>query len=161
MGTVGGPGVGGIGEHSRALIDAVVAAIPGWVERTVGDRMRGADLDASRLDTEIAEVGSAMARSAREALTGLLSLDVERQRTNPLQELRQITGPMTDLLRAAGVPEARRDEFDSRSFPRDAYSVGPLSWRDLGEEVHEAGIVWGAWKAATVISRHRRGGGPS
>jgi len=33
-----------------------------------------------------------------------------------------------------------------------------LTWRDLGEEVHDAGISWGAWKAATILTRRRADG---
>ena len=39
-----------------------------------------------------------------------------------------------------------RDEFERTSLPDDVFGVGPLAWRDLGEEVHDAGITWGAWK---------------
>ena len=43
-------------------------------------------------------------------------------------------------------------------MPDDVYAIGPLAWSDLGEEVHEAGITWGAWKAATVLVRRRAEG---
>ena len=88
-------------------------------------------------------------------LAALLSRDVEEQRTNPLQLLRNASRFAEPVLRAAGVPEPVRDEFEQRAMPEDPYGIGPLAWMDLGEDVHEAGIIWGAWKAATVISRHR------
>jgi hypothetical protein len=43
-------------------------------------------------------------------------------------------------------------------MPHDHYAVGPLTWKDLSEDVHDAGITWGAWKAATVLTRRRAEG---
>jgi hypothetical protein len=40
-------------------------------------------------------------------------------------------------------------------MPDDMFALGPLTWRDLGDDVHDAGIEWGAWKAAMIISRRR------
>jgi hypothetical protein len=57
------------------------------------------------------------------------------------------------VLRAAGVPEVVRDEFAERAFPDDGYDLSPATWRDLGDEVHEAGLVWGAWKAKQHLDR--------
>jgi len=61
----------------------------------------------------------------------------------------------TALLIEAGIPPVRRDEFEVRSMPDDMFALGPLTWRDLGDDVHDAGIEWGAWKAAMIISRRR------
>ena len=43
-------------------------------------------------------------------------------------------------------------------MPDDVYAIGPLAWIDMGDDVHEAGISWGAWKAATVLTRRRAEG---
>ncbi len=93
-----------------------------------------------------------------EQLSRLLATDVDEQRRNPLQVIRESTAPMNDVLRSFGVPEPHRDEFERRSMPTDVYAIGPLTWRDLGDDVHDAGIEWGAWKAATVLTRRRAEG---
>lgn len=62
------------------------------------------------------------------------------------------------MLQTFGAEPARRDEYEVRAMPHDVFSIGPLTWRDLGEEVHDAGISWGAWKAATILTRRRADG---
>lgn len=91
-------------------------------------------------------------------LVGLLATDVDEQRKNPLQVIREAALVMNDVLRTVGARPAVRDEFEVRAMPDDVFGIGPLAWRDLGDAVHEAGIEWGAWKAATVISRRRAEG---
>jgi hypothetical protein len=72
--------------------------------------------------------------------------------------LRRSTSFATAVLQEAQIPPVHRDEFDKSALPDDVYAIGPLTWRDLSEEVHEVGITWGAWKAATVIQRRRAEG---
>ena len=76
-------------------------------------------------------------------------------------EIRAGGGPRTDHravveLAVLGVPEPQRDEFERSAMPDDTYALGPVAWIDLGQEVHDAGIEWGAWKAAVIISRRRQ-----
>jgi hypothetical protein len=92
------------------------------------------------------------------ALFQLLATDVDEQRQNPLHVLRSCVGPATELMQRYSVPMPMRDEFETRSMPHDVYAIGPLTWKDLGEEVHEAGITWGAWKAAAILTRRRAEG---
>ena len=61
----------------------------------------------------------------------------------------------TAVLRRAGVPPVVRDEFRERAFPEDSYDLAPAGWKDVDESLHEPGIIWGAWKAKTVMDRHR------
>jgi hypothetical protein len=144
---------------SDALAEAVEAALAGWVvghvERlmiawagAVPDEVRAAAVDA----------GAEARRAVGARLRALLALDVDEQRTNPLGVVRGAVQFPTAVLAAAGVPGVVRDEFDERTFPDDVYGLVPAAWRDLGPEVHEAGIVWGAWKAATVLARRRAEG---
>ena len=88
-------------------------------------------------------------------LDRLLDTDVDDQRENPLHVLRRGSRRIAALLAAESVPAPTRDEFEMRAMPDDTYGIGPLAWRDLGERVHEAGIEWGAWKAALVLTRRR------
>lgn len=137
--------------YPAALYTAVCSDAGAWIERRLREIAVGADIDVAAVT---AQVESTM----RCELFDLLAQDVDVQRENPLHVLRRATRHATQALAAAGVPAAVRDEFEQRAMPEDAYSFGPLTWRDLSENVHEAGITWGAWKAATVLSRRRAEG---
>jgi hypothetical protein len=143
-------------EHPRALFEAVSAVFRGWLrERAVCiTGAAGRTLTATEEKNLDAVIESAVDRG-RDALCALLATDVDEQRSNPLQVLRSATLPVTEFLTSLGVPAAKRDEFESRAMPDDVFAFGPLAWVDMGEDVHERGITWGAWKAATVLTRRR------
>lgn len=148
-------------DYSAELIAAVLRSLPDWVDRTVRSRLGGSPgIDEQTLAAEIATTAAAMVEEVRASLGDLLSRDPEEQRANPLQVLRARAGLVTGCLGRLGARPVPRDEFDRSTLPDDVFGVGPLTWRDLGEEVHEAGITWGAWKAAVVMSRHRGEGEP-
>ncbi len=138
-------------QYPASLYDAVCRDAGAWVERRLLEIADGADVD-------VAAVTDAVTSTMRRELLDLLTQDVDAQRENPLHVLRRATRHATAALSAAGVPFAERDEFEQRAMPEDVYAFGPLTWRDLSENVHEAGITWGAWKAATVLSRRRAEG---
>ena len=161
------------------LADAVEAALPGWVlhhvmqlapHATTSSELgptRDAAVTTPAIETRVIEpaieaaaraAGVEAARDVGGRLRALLAQDVDEQRTNPLALLRTAARYPTELLATLGVPAVRRDEFDQRRFPDDRYGLGPLTWRDLGDDVHEAGIIWGAWKAKTVLDRRRAEG---
>lgn len=137
-------------QYPAALFDAVAACYDEWLTRSIQDRAHGAIAQE-----KIKEIVDESSRTALENLYEFLSVDVDQQRTNPLHILRQSTRLANELLSAAAIVPPVRDEFETSAMPHDVYRIGPLTWRDLGEEVHEAGITWGAWKAATVLSRRR------
>ncbi|HRE00718.1 MAG TPA: hypothetical protein PLV68_05430, partial [Ilumatobacteraceae bacterium] len=58
-------------------------------------------------------------------------------------------------LAAHGVPPRQRDPFAERAFPADRYGLSPAAWSDVDESLHEPGLIWGAWKAKTVLARRR------
>ena len=64
----------------------------------------------------------------------------------------------TAVLRDAGVPPVRRDEFKEQAFPDDVYDLVPATWRDVDPALQEPGIVWSAWRAKTVLDRRRAEG---
>ena len=136
-----------------ALLEAVSVSVAPWIRahlvRLAADRM---------MNDEIEALVSQVAARAIDDLGALLSTDVDAQRANPLHVLRSAAGVATAALRSAGVPPAPRDAVETEAMPDDDYAIGPLTWRDLSEDVHEAGITWGAWKAATIISRRRAEG---
>ena len=143
-------------DPAEALAVAVDAAIGGWVERSVARIMTAY---TGAVPEEVAEAARQAGARATDAvgdeLRRLLALDVERQPTNPLSILRGAVRYPTAVLREAGVPEVRRDEFHERAFPDDIYDLSPASWRDVDESLHTPGIIWGAWKAKTVLDRRR------
>ncbi|RMH87250.1 MAG: class I SAM-dependent methyltransferase [Actinomyces sp.] len=51
--------------------------------------------------------------------------------------------------------------MDSRLLPDDVHALGPATFAELGPEVAEAAVVWGAAKAHLHRRRHGRPGGPS
>lgn len=136
------------------LLESVHAAYGDWLKGRIVSVLRtaGRDPDAgtlARIDDVVTRAGAWVETE----LGRLLDTDVDDQRANPLHVLRGAARFATEMLEAAGAPRPRRDEFEARAMPEDPYGIGPLAWRDLGEAVHEAGIEWGAWKAATVLAR--------
>jgi len=94
----------------------------------------------------------------RNELAAFPAVHVGQRRSTRLHIPRCASRLATELLDGAGAARPPRDEFETRAMPDDVFAVGPLAWVDLGDEVHEAGISWGAWKAATVLTRRRAEG---
>lgn len=144
-----GAGVPGADDrYSRDLLRAVEKSFGPWFR---GRLREIAGREDARLDAA-ADRANAWVSSE---LASLLATDPEEQRTNPLQLLRTAARIASPVLHELNLPVPSRDEFESRAMPEDEYGIGPLAWIDLGDDVHEAGITWGAWKAATIISRHK------
>ena len=150
---------GELSEYSQRLFDACVVAVPEWITNRIHNVcLMSSGIIPEIVTTKVAGVAQATQAQVQIDLKALLSVDVDAQRTNPLQVLRGSTLMATALLIEAGIPPAQRDEFEVRSMPDDMFALGPLTWRDLGDDVHDAGIEWGAWKAAMIISRRREEG---
>jgi len=136
-------------ECAADLLAGLDAAIVGWVERLLADR----------LPPGSAELAVAAAARTHEAvmpvLRALLLSDVDVQSAGPLGILRNAVGDATDVLRAAQVPRPRRDEFAVRNFPDDPYDLGPATFDDVDPALHEVGLRWGAAKAHLVLTRRR------
>jgi hypothetical protein len=147
----------------QLLFDTVAATLPTWLRRVVADRATGW---FGRLDEETAArlaplVDDAVERARVAVLDELavfLALDVDEQRTNPLAVLRRAVRFPTEVLAELGVPHVVRDEFAERAFPDDVYGLGPATWGDIHPDLHEPGLLWGAWKAKTVFERRRAEG---
>lgn len=138
----------GLDPYSDALFHAVMHALPKWLTGRLAHIAPGTALPVDAI------VAATVTRVHGDLLQ-LLRTDVDRQRDNPLHVLRASTSDATEALEAAGVAHPHRDEFETRAMPDDVYSIGRLTWRDLSEDVHETGITWGAWKAATILTRRR------
>lgn len=133
---------------SSRLVDVASRSLEGWVVSAV-TRFRP-DLSA-----EAAEAGRRCRDEVVAELDALLALDIDAQPTTPLVVLRRASRFPTQVLEAAGVAAPRRDPFDERANPDDHYDLGIATWSDLGPEMAEAGVMWGAAKAHLHLRRHR------
>lgn len=141
---------------SDALVAAVDAAVPGWIEGLVTRRIVEWSGHAS---PEVAAAAVTAGEDARKevvpALRALVETDVDNQRTNPLSLLRDATRHAHAVLADAGMPAMRRDQFAERSFPDDSFGLVPATWADVDPALHEIGITWGAAKAFLHKARRR------
>jgi hypothetical protein len=145
--------------YVQQLADAARLAVPAWLVRCVVHtaRRRGvaptpglvADAEAMSRDCSPAVLA---------ALDQLLATDADAQATNPLSVLRSAVRHPTEVLARHGVPPVPRDEFAVRNFPDDVYALSPATWADVDESLQEPGLIWGAWKAKTVLDRRRAEG---
>lgn len=145
--------------HAKALADAVEAALPGWVERSVRTI---AARQAVAIDPDGWRAVHAAGSQARDNIGGrvrdLLALDVDEQPTGPLALLRDAVRYPTSVLRDMGVAPVLRDEFAAGAFPGDIFDLAPASFSDIDPALAEPGLVWGAAKAHVVLARRRREG---
>ena len=145
------PPVSELEPYSREMYLAVISAVPNWMtDRITSITRSGVGAVPKDMASEMPVVVGRVEHEIERELLQLLVTDVDEQRQNPLHVLRSCVGPATELMQRYLVPMPMRDEFETRSMPHDVYAIGPLTWKDLGEEVHEAGITWGAWKAAAI-----------
>ncbi len=138
--------------YGAALADAVEAALPGWVRRSVEQRLPSGNRDAD-LEADIESAGRTAATRIGGRLRELLAADIDEQWTNPLSVLRAAVGFPTAILAARGVPPMQRDRDARRIHPDDAYDLTPGGFADFGPDVHEHGIKWGAAKAHLHLRR--------
>lgn len=148
----------GLVDYGNALADAVEAALPGWVVRSVERLMlawKGGDPVDPRVLAAAADAGQRAAADVGRELRALLALDIDEQRVNPLTLLRRAVRYPAAVLAEAGVPAVVRDEQAERMFPDDAYGLSPAAFADVDAALHEPGILWGAAKAHVHLARRR------
>lgn len=146
-------------EYVQQLADAVAVAVPKWLVRCVVPTARrlGA-VPTPQMHAEAEEMSRTASLLVIAALNDLLATDVDEQTTNPLSVLRLAVRHPTEVLQRFGVSHAHRDEFAVRAFPADVYGLSPATWADVDESLQEPGLIWGAWKAKTVLTRRRAEG---
>ncbi|MFT6549060.1 MAG: hypothetical protein ACJA0A_000195 [Acidimicrobiales bacterium] len=135
------------------LADGIVVALPGWVERCVTTRSEGVVID----DGAVADAGRLAAHEVGPLVRGLLSADIDEQRTGPLALVRAAVKYPASVLSAAGVVPVQRDADALRLFPDDAYDLSPASFAELHPDLRVPGLEWGAAKA--YVHRRRHAGG--
>jgi hypothetical protein len=137
------------------LADVVVARLPGWVERCVGDVMVAWK---GELPPDVAARASAAGRRAAREVGGrlreLLAADIDDQHTTPLSLVRAAVRYPTEVLSAAGAPHAPRDRFAAGAFPSDVYDLSPASWAEVDPALVDPALAWGAAKAWQHKRRH-------
>jgi hypothetical protein len=148
--------VSDIALYASELADRIDEALPEWVEASVVRVMASAGRPA---DPEMIVAARAAGQQARREvgahIRALLEADIDRQHTTPLAILRaEALRYPTEVLRAAGAPAAGRDAVAEAMFPDDTYDLAPATFADLGPDLFEAGIAWGAAKAFEHKKRH-------
>lgn len=139
--------------YARDLADGVEAALPGWVAAAVARRLGGAIPD--ELAERVAAAGLAAAEDVGGRVRELLALDIDEQWTNPLTLIRTAIRFPNEILADVGAPPVARDEQSRRFHPEDVYDLTPAAFADLGAEVHDLGLSWGAAKAHVHLRRRR------
>jgi hypothetical protein len=152
-----------LAEAGRALADAVVAAVPGWMVRavlSVADAWQAAGhtLATPAVAQQAADAARQVADQVAARLYPLVEADVDDQRTTPLAVVRASLGPATAVLRRAGVAPVERDDVAARMFPDDDYGLVPASLAAVAPDLGDLGVAWGAAKAMAHRARHRHGG---
>jgi len=137
-----------LAEKGSRLAEAVGAALPGWVDRTL--RSRAPEVG----DGVVASVTAEVEADVMGDLRALLARDVDEQHQAPLTVVRRAAATMGGALDALGVAPPPRDDQQRSLFPEDTHDLVPASFADLSEEAGQAGITWGAAKAFAHRRRH-------
>jgi hypothetical protein len=147
-------------EGAQRLIDGVTRLGARWVVRAVTGLLDAwGALDAAARASAIAAAGVAGGQAATRVegeLRTLFDLDPAAQRATPLEIIRTLRREAGEVLRAAGVPEVVRDEFETRAFPDDVYGIVLKTPAELGDEdLGGALLAWGLGKAKVLRARAR------
>lgn len=149
---------GQLPEPAAELLAATVAVAGRWLRREVVGAARRGGVDPGVLEPELTDVVDEAAARLIIDLEALLATDVDAQRTNPLSIFRAAVAAPNALLRRAGASPPPADPFAAERFPDDEYRLGPATWSDVDPSLRQPGLVWGAWKAMTVLQRRREEG---
>jgi hypothetical protein len=141
--------------YSTRLLETMHVVSDPWlrslVDRVVAEQNLIDEIDSERVDRAIAEARRVLLSDLEE----LLAQEAWDQRRNPLELLRSATAGLTVELAEVGARPVPRDEFKERSFPDDVFDLAPATWADVHPDLHDVGLEWGAWKAASIISYRR------
>lgn len=137
--------------YGQQLLTGVSSSIRGWLNTTISNRLGEATFDHD-LQRELEQVSC----DVEQSITTLVNADVDEPLSGPLERIRRAVEPLNDALENRGAPQPARDPVEAAMRPADQYALGPMTFRDLGDDVHEAGIAWGAAKAHLHLQRRRR-----
>lgn len=134
--------------YGEQLRQAVSVALRPWLVVQLRERF---SIEADQVD----DVLDAIVADADDRLHELVHADVDVPLSGPLERIRGAVEKLNPRLTALGVTPPARDPFDVRIRPNDVFALGPASFSDLGDDVHQAGITWGAAKAYLHQSRRK------
>ncbi len=134
-------------EEGRLLVDAVGRHLAPWVADRLRERFPAID------DDTVSGVTEQVVSTAMTALTDLVASEPQQQTTTPLAIVRASMTPATRALHDGGIEPIRRDPVQRRIDPDDPFGLGPANWAELGDDVAEAGLRWGAAKAFEHLRR--------
>lgn len=140
-------------QYGLNLVEAVDLAYRPWLAGVVAARFGGIVPDWRA--PAVSDAIESAAAVAHQLLTELAVADPTTPLSGPLERLRRSTSPVTEMLAAAELPAPPRDRVDIEMRPDDLYALGPMTFTDLSEQVHDAGIAWGAAKAYVHTRRSR------
>jgi hypothetical protein len=140
-------------DYALRLADAIDAALPQWVLRSVERFTASPEVLAAAF-----AVGEEARAEAGAAVRRLLLTDIDEQTDTPLGILRTAVRYPTEVLQAAGIRPVPRDAFAERAFPDDVYGLTPATFADVDPSLHDPGLEWGAAKAHVHLSRRRAEG---
>lgn len=135
-------------QYGQVLYDAISKAIRPWLNDQVLHRVMV-------LDDEMAEAIEISAVQVEKSIAELAAADVDTPLSGPLERIRQGVEPLNAMLDQRGVEPPLRNAMDKQMRPGDHHALGPMTFRDLGDTVHDAGISWGAAKAHLHLQRRR------
>lgn len=150
-----------IARFGAALAEAVRLALPDWVAQAVHYQCQQNNMvvaDNGELVDRISEAGRHASEDIGSRLADLLQLDIDEQWTNPLSIIRSAVRYPSEILASLDCPPSSRDDYSIRANPHDVYDLTPASFADLGPEVKDLGIAWGAAKAHIHLQRRKREG---
>jgi hypothetical protein len=142
--------------YAGALADGIEAELPRWVEGCVASIMTAwSGAVPPAVAEQARRAGQAAAATVGPRVRSLLETDIDHQRSTPLAILRAdaVRFP-TEVLARAGVPAVVRDQAAEELFPEDTYDLVPASFADLGPDLADTGLRWGAAKAFEHKRRH-------
>ena len=145
-------------EATDAILAGVERELPGWVERSVAhilDAWGRTPPDArERAERDAVDAGREATKRVVGELRSLFALDVEEQRSTPLEIVRRAYREPTAVLAVVGIPPVERDEFAERAWPDDTYGLVVHGLGDLGDEdLAPFQMAWGLAKAKVMRAR--------
>ena len=137
-----------VSAYGIRLATLVVELFPDWATRSI------LTIAPESSEEDARAVGVTVASNLSPRLIELLSSDIDDQRQSPLALVRRHMYPLTAHLAELRASPAVRDPYDEEAFPADVFALGPKAWSDLGDDVSDAGLRWGAAKAMAHRRRH-------
>ncbi len=135
-------------QYGQVLNIAVSTAVRPWLIRELTTRV-------GSIDAELARAIEGAAEQVERSIAELVAADVDEPLSGPLERIRRSVEPLNAELDQRGVQPPRRNTLDQQMSPRDHHELGPMTFRDLSDAAHDAGITWGAAKAHVHLRRRQ------